>query len=140
MLSNMTRRQLLSLLPALFALRLRGADPSFECIDTHTHMHRTAPLMLAALEKANWRCLSICDSREIDDQPSILDDMIRGTKILHSESKGRIAWATTFDPRPFETPDFAGRVIANLQRDFKDEAIAVKLWKNIGMAGTIEIG
>jgi len=40
-------------------------------------MHRSAPAMLAALTRANWRCLSICDSHEIDDQPSILDDMIR---------------------------------------------------------------
>jgi predicted TIM-barrel fold metal-dependent hydrolase len=121
-------------------LRLRAAEPSFERIDTHTHMHRSAPNMLAALERAKTRCLSICDSREIDDQPSILDEMIRGTKILHSESKGRIQWATTFDPRPFEAAEFAPRVIADLQRDFKDEAIAVKLWKNIGMAARSKSG
>jgi hypothetical protein len=96
--------------------------------------------MLAALAKANWRCLSICDSREIDDQPSILDDMIRGTKLLHAESKGRIAWATTFDLRPFDSPDFAGRAIASIERDFKDEAIAVKLWKNVGMAAHSKTG
>jgi hypothetical protein len=137
---NITRRQLLAALPAVSAIRLRGAESTFECIDTHTHMHRSAPGMVAALEKANWRCLSICDSREIGDQPSILDEMMRGTKILHSESKGRIAWATTFDPRPFENPNFAARVIANLQRDFKDESIAVKLWKNIGMAARSKSG
>jgi predicted TIM-barrel fold metal-dependent hydrolase len=137
---NWTRRQALLTLPALASTRLRGAEPTFECIDTHTHMHRSAPEMVAALERANWRCLSICDSREIDDQPSILDDMIRGTKILHSESNGRIAWATTFDPRPFDAPDFAPRVIANLQRDFKDEALAVKLWKNVGMAAHSKSG
>jgi predicted TIM-barrel fold metal-dependent hydrolase len=137
---KLTRRQLLMALPAVSAVRLRGAEPSFECIDTHTHMHRSAPNMVAALEKANWRCLSICDSREVDDQPSILDEMIRGTKILHSESRGRIPWATTFDPRPYESADFAPRVVANLQRDFKDEAIAVKLWKNIGMAAHSKSG
>jgi predicted TIM-barrel fold metal-dependent hydrolase len=131
---SITRRELLAAIPALSVRRLGAAEPSFECIDTHTHMHRSAPAMLAALEKVNWRCLSICDSREIDDQPSILSEMIRGTKILHSESKGRIAWSTTFDPRPFDAPDFAARVIADLQRDFRDEAIAVKLWKNVGMA------
>ena len=76
----MTRRHFLAVLPISFApSRLKGAEPTFECIDTHTHMHRSDPAMLAALVKTNWRCLSICDSREIDDQPSILDDMIRGT-------------------------------------------------------------
>jgi hypothetical protein len=49
--------------PRPFGETVRGAEPSFEC----------------------------CDSGEIDDQPSILSEMIRGTKILHSESKGRIA-------------------------------------------------
>jgi len=34
------------------------------------------------LEKVNWRCLSICDSREIDDQSSIHSEMIRGATIL----------------------------------------------------------
>ena len=66
-------------------------------------MHRSAPALVDALKQANWRCLSICDSRETGTQPSILAAMIRGTKLLHVESQGRIAWATTFDARPFES-------------------------------------
>jgi hypothetical protein len=97
-------------------------------------MHRRAPALVKALEQANWRCLSICDSREIGEQPSGLDQMISGTRLLHSESQGRIAWATTFDARAFETPGFADRIIADLQRDFKEDAIGVKMWKNIGLA------
>jgi hypothetical protein len=127
------RRDLLSVL-CVAATRARAAEPQFECIDTHTHMHRSAPALLTALEQANWRCLSICDSREIGDQPSILSEMIRGTKALHVESKGRIAWATTFDAREFETRTFADRVITGLHRDFNEQAVAVKIWKNIGLA------
>ena len=114
--------------------RARAAQPNFQCIDTHTHMHRSAPAILSALEQAKWRCLSICDSREIGDQPSILGEMIRGTKLLHVESKGRVAGATTFDARGFETPGFTDRVIAGVQRDFKEQAVAVKIWKNIGLS------
>ena len=114
--------------------RARAAEQSFECIDTHTHIHTSSPAILAAMAKANWRLLSICDVREVNDQPTILDEMIRGTKALHIESKGRIAWATTFDARPFETPNFAERVIAALRRDFDQEAVAVKIWKTVGMA------
>jgi predicted TIM-barrel fold metal-dependent hydrolase len=109
------------------------AEPAFQCIGTHTHMHRSAPALVEALKQANWRCL-ILHSREIGDQPSIPQEMRRGTKALHLESQGRIAWATTFDPRPFETPGFADRVVAALQRDFKEDAITVKIWKTIGMA------
>jgi predicted TIM-barrel fold metal-dependent hydrolase len=85
------------------------------------------------MEKTGWRGLSICDSREIDEQASVLPEMIPGTAKFHRESKGRWAWATTFDARGFESPDFGERVRAGLRRDFADEAIAVKIWKNVGM-------
>src|SRR5690349_6736152 len=130
----MRRRDLLTTF-CMTAARAKAAEPpQFECIDTHTHMHRSAPALVDALEKANWKCLSICDSRETGEQASILNDMMSGTKTLHAESRGRIAWATTFDARPFETAGFADRVIADLQSDFKQDAVAVKIWKNIGLA------
>jgi predicted TIM-barrel fold metal-dependent hydrolase len=129
----MRRRDLLAAF-CLGAARAKAAEPPFERIDTHTHMHRSAPALVEALRQTGWRCLSICDSREIGDQPSILNEMITGTKALHAESYGRVAWATTFDPRPFETPEFAERVIAGLERDFKQGAVGVKIWKNVGMA------
>jgi predicted TIM-barrel fold metal-dependent hydrolase len=106
---------------------------SFERIDTHNHIHRSAPALVALMEKTGWRGLSICDSREIEEQPSVLPEMIPGTAKFHRESKGRWAWATTFDARGFESPDFTERVLAGLRRDFADEAIAVKIWKNVGM-------
>src|SRR3712207_2032602 len=97
----MTRRQLLTVLAASPAIG-RAAEPAFERIDTHNHIHRSAPKLIAAMEKTGWRGLSICDAREIGDQPSILPQMIPGTAAFHRESKGRWAWATTFDARPFE--------------------------------------
>ncbi len=129
----MRRRDLVAAF-CLAATRAKPAEPAFERIDAHAHMHRSAPALVEALQQANWRCLSICDSREIGDQASVLNEMISGTKLLHAESHGRIAWATTFDARPFENPDFAERVIAALRRDFKEDAVAVKIWKNVGMA------
>jgi predicted TIM-barrel fold metal-dependent hydrolase len=59
--------------------------------------------------------------------------MIAGTIQFHRESKGRWAWATTFDARDFEKKDFAARVTGDFERDFAREAIAVKVWKNVGM-------
>jgi predicted TIM-barrel fold metal-dependent hydrolase len=111
----------------------RAAEASFERIDTHNHIHRSAPALIAAMEKTGWRGLSICDSREIGDQVSVLPEMIAGTAAFHRESKGRWAWATTFDARGFEKRDFAEQTIAGLRRDFGQEAIAVKVWKNVGM-------
>jgi predicted TIM-barrel fold metal-dependent hydrolase len=130
----MTRRELLAMIPAGAAIpRCRAAEVPFERIDTHNHIHRSAPALVAAMEKTGWRGLSICDSREVGDQKSVLPEMIEGTARFHRESGGRWAWATTFDARGFEEPGFADRVIADLQRDFGREAIAVKIWKNVGM-------
>src|SRR4051812_26028151 len=130
----MTRRELLAMIPAVTTLKpARAAEVSFERIDTHNHIHRSAPALIAAMEKANWRGLSICDSREVGDQVSVLPDMIPGTAAFHRESRGRWAWATTFDARDFEKAGFADRAIAGLQQGFAQEAIAVKVWKNVGM-------
>jgi predicted TIM-barrel fold metal-dependent hydrolase len=122
------------MVPAAVAVKTaRAADVSFERIDTHNHIHRSAPILIAAMAKAGWRGLSICDSREVGDQVSVLPEMIRGTAQFHRESQGRWAWATTFDARDFEKPGFADRAIAGLQQGFAQEAIAVKVWKNVGM-------
>ena len=130
----MTRREWMALVPAAMSVRTgRAADVSFERIDTHNHIHRNAPALVAAMERTGWRGLSICDSREVGDQVSVLPQMIPGTAQFHRDSNKRWAWATTFDPRGFEKPGFADGVIAGLDRDFAQEAIAVKIWKNVGM-------
>ena len=126
----MTRREVLALAPAL---AMAADEPSFERIDCHMHVHRVSPVFLSSMEKARWRGLSICVSRAVDDQPNDIDEQLRGTPLVHSQSKGRMAWAATFDPRAFESPDFAARTIAGIQQHFKGGAIGVKIWKNIGM-------
>ncbi len=110
-----------------------AAEIPFERIDTHNHIHRSAPALVATMEKTGWRGLSICDSRAVGDQVSILPEMIAGTAKFHRESQGRWSWATTFDARDFEKPGFADRAIGGLQQGFVQEAIAVKIWKNVGM-------
>ena len=130
----MTRRGLLALLPASIPLRgAPAAGPGFERIDTHTHIHRRAPALLAAMERGGWKALSICDSRAVGDETSVLDEMIRGTADAYAHSNGRLAWAATFDPRGFERADFGAQAIAGLRTCFDQGAIAVKIWKNIGM-------
>jgi predicted TIM-barrel fold metal-dependent hydrolase len=130
----MTRRQLLACIPVAAALRSsRASETPFERFDTHTHIHTYSPHLFSDLEDRDWRCLSICVSRAIDDQKSDLDEQIRGSAGVHWASKGRIAWATAFDPRGFEDRDFAERTIAGIHKDFGQDAIGVKIWKNIGM-------
>jgi hypothetical protein len=130
----MTRRSLLTLLPASFVRPARAADPSFERIDCHLHVHRSAPVLVQEMQKAGWRALSICVSRAVGDDRNDVDEQLRETPKLHRESKGRIAWAAAFDARDWESPDFSSRTIADLKNHFDNGAIAVKIWKSIGMA------
>jgi hypothetical protein len=128
-----TRRQFLSALPVAAAWKPCGAAEDPERIDSHLHIHRPAPALFAALEKVNWRCLSICVSHEIADEPSPLEELIAKTSELSRATKGRVAWASTFDARGFEGKEFSERVNSGLERTFQDGAIAVKIWKNVGM-------
>jgi predicted TIM-barrel fold metal-dependent hydrolase len=52
---------------------------------------------------------------------------------VYRGSQGRAAWCSTFDPQDWEDPGFAGRTIARLDRTFANGAVAVKIYKSIGM-------
>jgi predicted TIM-barrel fold metal-dependent hydrolase len=61
-------------------------------------------------------------------QPQI-DDALT----LMRSSRGHIALCTTFDPYLFNSPSFSADAIKQIDRDFAAGAVAVKIWKNIGM-------
>lgn len=57
---------------------------------------------------------------------------------LASQWPGRYAWCTSFDPPTTTEVDseYSNRVISGLEHDFRDGAIACKIWKNVGMEAT----
>jgi predicted TIM-barrel fold metal-dependent hydrolase len=130
----MTRRRLLTLLPAVAASRPGDAAPApFDKIDSHVHLHHLAPAFFDAFEKDRWRCLSICLSEAAGNDPSDIAEQLVRTAEVHRQARGRVAWASSFDARGFESRDFPERTIATLRRTFREGAIAVKIWKTIGM-------
>lgn len=138
---TITRRQWLAVMPASLTLAQTPASPtlaqapaSFERIDTHVHVNRPSSAILAGLQSSNWRVLSICVSRATGNDPTDLQAQVRGTARLSHESGGRVAWAGSFDARHWQDPDFASSTITALEQQFRDGAIAVKIWKNIGMS------
>ena len=131
-----TRREFLrSTSAAALLAGIRAEEvPDFPRFDTHVHIHRDAPALLSALEKSGWRGLDIVVCPAAGDEPFDLEEKLQATLKVTRESGGTLAWASTFDARGFENPDFAERTIERLRRSFDDEAVAVKIWKNIGMA------
>jgi hypothetical protein len=132
----MTRRDLLRLFPptVLAGSACAAEPPEFGRVDTHIHIHRDAPALLTAIKDANWRGLDIVVCPASADEPFDLEEKLRATQKVHRDSEGVLAWASTFDARGFEDPNFAERTIARLRRTFDDGAIGVKIWKNIGMS------
>jgi len=136
----MTRREMLALLGSSAVARsLLAQDAPFTRIDVHGHVFRTIPALIDGMEKENWRALNICVWQQFDNQVQprtefkTVDEMIAAAAKVHRESRGRIAWASTFDARGFESRDFTEKTIATVQQSFKNDAIAVKIWKTIGM-------
>jgi predicted TIM-barrel fold metal-dependent hydrolase len=131
-----TRREVLRLIPPVMLAGVTNATTTaeFTRIDTHVHIHRDAPPLLSAIKDANWRGLDIVVCPASSDEKFDLDERLRATAKVSRDSNGALAWASTFDARGFENPEFPEQTIALLRRTFADGAIAVKIWKNIGMS------
>ena len=132
----LTRRDVLRTVPAWSLVGgVRALETEdFAKIDTHIHIHRDAPKLVSALKESKWRGLDIVVCPASADESFDLEDKLRATLKVCRESAGTLAWASTFDARGFESPDFADRTIVRLRRSFDDGAIGVKIWKTIGMA------
>ena len=132
----LTRRDVLRLAPAAFLGRVARAAEGvdFERIDTHVHIHRESPAIASSLKDSRWSGLDIVVCPTEGDEPFDLESKLDATLKVARGSAGRLAWASTFDARGYQLPDFAVRTIARLRRSFDDGAIGAKIWKNIGMA------
>jgi predicted TIM-barrel fold metal-dependent hydrolase len=102
-------------------------------IDTHTHVLRTDPAFNAMLDRLNIHLLDII---LVDDRnPEVNNLQAERTEALKfiRSSSGRAILCTSFDPFNMRKPGFAAAAIRGLNDDFAHGAIAVKLWKNVGM-------
>jgi predicted TIM-barrel fold metal-dependent hydrolase len=146
----MIRRNQVCLMVMLAGMALIGAaqvpsgkpDPAAEAlkafaalqpIDAHVHVFKTGPDFQHFLEQENLTLLNVL---VVDDtlpyrkalQPQIDD----AWKLVHG-SRGHVRLCTTFDPFRLNDDNFSEASIQQLDRDFKEGAIAVKIWKNFGM-------
>ena len=102
-------------------------------VDVHVHVFKTDPAFQSMLEKLNLKLMNIL---VVDDTLSYrkeLQPQIDDAWKLVRSSKAHVALCTTFDPYKFNDPTFPKEAIQQIERDFKDGAIAVKIWKNLGM-------
>ena len=102
-------------------------------IDAHAHLYKDDPAFGELMRRLNLRILDIL---LIDDRDPYFKAMEpqRGDvlKVGHTTG-GRAVLCTTFSPYQFEEPGFARRTIRQLDADFAAGAIAVKIYKVMGM-------
>jgi hypothetical protein len=106
---------------------------TLEPIDAHTHIFHASPSFHAALERVHIRALNIL---YVDDTNPYLRDMnLRRKDVLDvvGSSGGRVRFCATFDPFGIANPDFERNTIHDIDQDFARGAVAVKVWKNLGM-------
>jgi len=102
-------------------------------IDVHVHIFKSDPLFQKFFEATR---LTLVNILVMDDtlpyrkeaQPQITDAL----NLVHS-SHGHIFLCTTFDPYKFNDPYFPSEAIKQIDENFAQGAVAVKIWKNIGM-------
>jgi len=104
-------------------------------IDAHAHTQGgDHPEVQSLYDELDLAAFNICVITSPADQPSDWRERQRAVyRGLAERWPERYRWITTFDLPDFDEPDYVDRVIAELDQDFADGAIAVKAWKNIGM-------
>jgi predicted TIM-barrel fold metal-dependent hydrolase len=109
-------------------------------MDAHAHVYKNDPALLELLQRLNLRILNICVIDDRDPDFKELEPQRRQVLSVMRETSGRAAFCTTFSPYDFAEAGFSDRVNRQLDRDFSAGAIAVKIYKTIGMEITNRAG
>jgi predicted TIM-barrel fold metal-dependent hydrolase len=110
-------------------LQFAALDP----IDTHTHAFQDAPALYAMLKRLNLHTLDITLVDDFNPQLKNLDETRKEAWTVVDHSDGYIAMCSTFDPFKYNQPKFAENANRIMNEDFSRGAVAVKIWKNVGM-------
>jgi predicted TIM-barrel fold metal-dependent hydrolase len=101
--------------------------------DAHVHLYKDDPAFRDFLKRLNLRVLDIIVIDDRDPFGKRLEPQRSDVLKVAHVTAGRALFCTTFDPYDFEDPGFAQRTIRQLDADFAEGAIAVKIYKVMGM-------
>jgi predicted TIM-barrel fold metal-dependent hydrolase len=103
-------------------------------IDTHAHVFVDSPAYYRMMKDLNLHIVDICVySRKNEPPDQSQAAQFREVMSIHRGSHGRAGVCTTFNPYTFEDKNFDQNTIRILNSNFRAGAIAVKIWKNMGM-------
>jgi predicted TIM-barrel fold metal-dependent hydrolase len=106
---------------------------AIEPIDTHFHAYQDVPALADLFSRFRLRGLNILLIDDRDPFAKSMEPQWTDALAVRRLTKGRASVCTTIDPYGFESPGFVARVNKRLDADFEAGAIAVKLYKVVGM-------
>jgi hypothetical protein len=147
---NVIRQSLVALAFTIGSLTIAYADcaPQQDCyrtsdfalvqkIDVHVHLNRSAPALVRLARQDRMQLLTI--NVDYPDFPPLPDQkqIARSTRKL---DPGVVAYATTFSVKGIEGSGWLDKTWQQVRDDLAGGAVAVKVWKNIGMAERLSDG
>ncbi len=101
-------------------------------IDAHIHYAGDHPDVWQLLDRLSLKLLNVAVAHKRGGEWRA---DAAGAMALSAQQRDHFAWCTTFDPPslPCNEQGYVDAVIAGLERDFANGAVACKFWKNIGM-------
>src|SRR6202035_3661389 len=102
-------------------------------IDVHVRVFNTDRAFQNRLDRLNLKLLNILVMYDTNPHRKQLQPQIDDALALVRSSRGHVALCTTFDPYKVESASFSADALKQIDRDFAQGAVAVKIWKNIGM-------
>ncbi|MCK4919822.1 MAG: amidohydrolase family protein [Bacteroidales bacterium] len=119
----------------LFAIFLVGCEqtPDFKTfpkIDAHVHLDTSDDSFVELLKENSFKYMTLVTRSESQD---IIDEEFNFASNLQNDYPELISFATTFSMDGFGEPGWEETTINWLKESFDRGAIAVKVWKDIGM-------
>jgi predicted TIM-barrel fold metal-dependent hydrolase len=101
-----------------------------EKYDTHVHLNTTDGSLVEQAAADNFRLLTI--NVDAPHYPPVPEQQRLSLGLVQAYPD-RVSYATTFEVGNWNQPDWQQQTIRYLQDSFAKGAIAIKIWKNIGM-------
>ena len=123
------------LLSGWIALLLTGCShkpefKSFPKIDAHIHIETADDSFIKVAKDYNFHFITLAYD---GSSRANIDRQLAYSEKLHKEHPETVAFATTFSMEDFGKPGWKEKTIKQLKKDFDKGAVAVKVWKDIGM-------
>jgi alpha-galactosidase len=99
-------------------------------VDVHVHINTADPALIEQAAADNFRLLTI--NVDYPDFPPLAQQRELAHALV-SAHPDRVAYAASFSVAGWDRPDWSQQVLKDLAGEFAHGAVAVKVWKNIGM-------